>query len=395
MKTILNFKEESCYRNKHVLIIDGGSRQSLPMIRGFFNLGCIVSVFCSSKLDLGYCSKFAHNRIIGIINQYDEHQTLKSIIETLACNHYDLVIPTNDIIATILSKNKKDLSQFATIYVNDWETYHKAYDKLQTMKKCMENDIPCPKTAEINSISDFDETNFNYPLVVKPRSSFGARGFNVVNNRKEMIECFNRTEAKFGPSLIQEFIPQNDKQYQVELLIDKDHNCKAFLLMEKVRWYPVNGGSSTMNITIHDETIKKDCLKLMKLLNWRGYASLDLIRDSRDGLAKIMEINPRLNGTAKICFASGINLCKLILQDAFNDEVDEMLNYSDGIRLRYFHMDVLWFLRSPLRFKTCPSWFDFSNTVDEIIDVKDIRPAIVYSFVSIKKLFADKKNRSV
>ena len=133
----------------------------------------------------------------------------------------------------------------------------------------------------------------------------------------------------------------------------------------------------------------------MKQIGWKGYASLDVIRDPRDGVAKIMEINPRMNGTAKICFAAGVDLCKSILQDAFGSVVDDQNSYRDGVRLRYFHMDLLWFLKSKDRFKTQPSWFSNRDTVDEIFEWCDLRPALYYSLTAFSKLLDDKDARSI
>ena len=383
------------YKGKKILIIDGSARQALPIIKGFHQLGCYVTAFCSSRTDVAYHYKYTDDKVIRKIDFKDGKATYVSIKEELQNKRYDLVVPMVDFFATVLSEHKEELSKYATIYVNDWAIYSRAIDKLQTMKACMENGIPCPRTALITNIDDFDDKGWSYPIVIKPRTSYGAKGFNVASNKKELFEHFVLTENKFGPSLIQEYIPQNDKQYQVELLIDSNGICKAFVLMDKVRWYPLTGGSSTLNITVHDEDIKSICVKLMNVIGWRGYASLDVIRDPRDGKAKIMEINPRMNGTAKICFHSGVNLCKLILQDAFGDEVDDQSLYKDDVRLRYFHMDFLWFIKSKNRFNAKPSWFSNKNTVDEIFEWKDLRPAFFFTLTSFKKLLHDKDSRSI
>ena len=378
-----------------ILIIDGGARQCLPIIKEFHKKGCEVSVLCGSKMDVGYRYKYTDIRILVEFNFHNEEISYKPILKEVSTGRYDIVIPMVDFFATILSKHKEELSQYAIIYVNDWNIYSKAIDKLQTMTICMENGVPCPKTALVTSVNDFDDTGWKYPLVIKPRTSFGAKGFNVAYSREELVEHFILTEAKFGLSLIQEYIPQDDKQYQVEMLMDDKGECKAFVLMDKVRWYPLTGGSSTLNITLHDENICKSCIKLLKCIGWKGYASLDIIRDPRDGVAKILEINPRMNGTAKICFAAGVDLCKLILQDAFKEEVEDQTEYKDDVRLRYFHMDLLWFLKSKDRFKTKPSWFSNKNTVDEIFEWSDLRPAIFYTFTSFSKLLHDKDARSI
>ena len=164
--------------------------------------------------------------------------------------------------------------------------------------------------------------------------------------------------------------------------------------MVKLRWYPINGGSSTINVTVKDDKIKSDCIALMKKIGWVGYASLDLIRDPRDGVAKILEINPRINGTAKICFRCGVDLALLLLEEAEGGEMTEFPDYPEGVYLRYIHMDFLWFLKSKERFSAKPSFFSFKNTVDEIFSWEDLKPFFVYSITSFGKLFNDKKKRS-
>lgn len=382
------------YIGKRVLLIDAGSRQVLPMIKGFRQLGCEVSVYSGSALDVGRHYKYTSKVIKGVYDQENEDGTYAGILQALRTGTFDLVVPMNDFAAGILAKNKAILSEYAVIYVNDPDTYALACDKLSTMRICMENNIPCPKTALITDLSQFDDTHWQYPLVIKPRSSYGANGFNLAENRQELETNFALTEQKFGPSLIQEYIPQTDKQYQVEMLMDDAGECKTIVIMDKLRWYPINGGSSTINVTIHDAQIKDACISLLKAIGWKGYASLDLIRDPRDGVAKILEINPRINGTAKICFAAGVDLAKMLLQDAFGDSV-ESADAEDGVYLRYFHMDVLWFLKSENRFHTEPSWFSWKNTVDEIFSCEDLRPAFFYSISAIGKLFHDKKKRGI
>lgn len=385
----------SKYKGLRVLIIDGGSRQCLPNIKAFHKNGFVVTAFCTSKMDVGYVYKYTDRKVLYHIEHDNEEQTWEAIRKEVSSGQYDLVIPMIDFYATILSKHKEELSKYAKIYVNDWSVYSKAIDKLQTMTLCMENDIPCPRTAIVKAAEEIKEEEWTYPLVIKPRTGMGAKGFNVAQNREELIEHFKLTEKKFGPSLIQEYIPQTGEQYQVELLIDEHGECKMFILMDKVRWYPLIGGSSTMNVTLHDDAIKEACLKLMKAVGWRGYASLDLIRDPRTGVAKIMEINPRMNGTAKICYHCGIDLSEIILQDAYDDEVTDMQEYPDGMGLRYFHMDVLWFLKSKERFSCKPSWFSMKNTVDEIFSWEDLRPGIIFGFLAIGKLFTDGKKRGI
>lgn len=374
-----------------VLILDGSDRQSLPVIRGFHEAGCTACVYCRSRMDMGAVYRDTDEVVLGLGDTADEDATWEDLKAIISRSHYELIVPMVDFYATMLSRHKGEMPEGTIAYVNDWEIYSKAIDKWETMQICQRENIPCPRTV----MSLEEAGGLSYPLIVKPRISFGARGLSVVHSEEELNSVVPRTEAKFGPVLIQECIPHTARQFQVEMFMDADGACKGFVLMDKVRWYPLSGGSSTMNVTVHDEAARADCIRLLQTLGWKGYASLDLIEDPRDGKIKIMEINPRMNGTAKICFAMGIDWAKMILQEVHGEEITPAPDYPDGFGLRFFHLDTLWLLKSPNRFKTRPSWFSFKNTIDEIFEWRDLRPALVYTFSAFGKLFTDKKNRSV
>ncbi len=383
------------YSGKRVLLVDGGCQQVLPLIKAFRDLHCDVSVYCGSKLDVGYASRYTHHRILNCLDREKPEETYLGIKKAIEAGKYDLVIPMNDFTACILADHKTELAPYAYICVNDLPIFKQASDKLQTMRICMEEGLPCPRTVLAENLDDLNLADWKYPLVVKPRTGYGANGFSVVQNEEELKQVLLATQRKFGPALIQEYIPQTGQQYQVEMFMDQNGQCKSFVLMDKLRWYPLDGGPSTINMTVKDEKIKQDCIRLLQRMHWRGYASYDLIRDPRDGEAKILEINPRINGTIKICFYAGVNMALQHLQDAFDEPVTDYPDYKEGLYLRVIHKDILWFIKSKDRFKAKPSWFSWENTTDEIASIRDIKPFFTYSIEAVKKIKEDKQKRSI
>ena len=127
-----------------------------------------------------------------------------------------------------------------------------------------------------------------------------------------------------------------------------------FIGFSKNRWFPVEGGSSTLNITIDRPDIVETCSRLLKTIGWQGCADVDLIQDPRDRIAKVMEINPRVSGSVKICFEAGIDLARQIIEYEFGEEVTKYRDYKLGQRLRCSQTDLLWFLKSPNRFNSNP-----------------------------------------
>lgn len=388
--TIMNFMS-----NIKVLLIEGRARQVLPLAKSMYQLGAEVTTYNGGKLDPGYSSKYPKRKLLAFFDAKQPERSFEALKSELEKYHYDMVIPLNDDIAIQLSKHKKELSKYTVPIVEDWDTFQFACDKLKTMQVCMGNGIPCPKT--FTSLDDFlnVESTVSYPIVVKPRIGQAAVGFHTSDNKADVEGYFQKAEQKYGPMLIQEYIPQTDIQYKCEMYVDRDGKLKAACVFAKNRWYPVDGGSSTLNTTVDRPDIVETCKLLLEKIGWKGYADIDLIQDPRDGMAKVMEINPRITGSVKICYAAGVNFSKLILQDFNGEEVDEAFNTNFGLQLRYMHTDVLWFFKSKDRFSCKPSWFNFKNCVHQIFSWDDPWPTVTFTIQGFAKFFKDKKKREI
>jgi len=309
----------------------------------------------------------------------------------LRAHSYDVVIPLFDHSAEVLAENKKQLSQWTHVAVNDYPVFVKARHKLTTMRLCMENGIPCPRTC----LSDGDARPFSLeqiglPVVVKPRRGEGAKGFCILCTPEQLESILRETETRYGRCLVQEYIPQSDMQYKAEVFVGNDTEVKAAVVFSKVRFYPIRGGSSTLNMTVDRPDIVRTCSRLLQIVGWRGYADIDLIQDPRDGVAKVMEINPRITGSVRIAFDAGVDFAEMIVKSLLDEPVGEVA-YEVGRQLRFFHKDLLWFIRSPDRLKAKPSWFRFfdAKTSDQILSLEDPLPGVAFTIECLRRLFGN------
>lgn len=380
--------------NYNVLLSDGYTRQTLPMVKALRELGCIVTVICYSKLDVAYSSKYPNNKIIVGFEKDDYNALLDKVIDVVKQNHIDLIIPLTDYSATLFAKNKKLLSSITCVAVNDLDIYEKAIDKLNTMGICMDNFIPCPKTLNGDiSIECVRKNELKYPLVIKPRSACGSIGFRKVDSEVELKEIITNYDNSLGPLFIQEFIPQTNIQYNAHIFIDKHHEVKSAMVFIKGRWFPIDGGASTFSYTVENKIVTDICIKLLQSIRWNGYADLDLIVDPRDNTPKVIEINPRISANIKLCFLAGVNIAQLIIENELTDKVSVFNKYKLNMRMRCIHTDLLWLIKSPKRFKYKPSWFSVKNTKDQIFSISDPWPWFTFTIQSLFKFKKEMKKR--
>ena len=370
---------EKQFKNFKVLIFEGRARQSLALAKAFKELGCEVTALCESKLDVSYVSRYVDKKILGICNNADEIGTKNQILKVVKANKYDLIVPTTDFSALILSKYKTEIEQYSKVASNDWSVYQIAADKNQTMKVCLDQKLPCPVTLfDVDCIEKVK--GLEYPIVVKPTVGYGAIGFHRVDSEEELIKLLNNmSKEDMRNYVFQEYIPQTELQYECAMFMGQDNQPKTALVFSKNRWFPVEGGSSTLNITVDRPDIVESCTRLLQAINWRGAADIDLIQDPRDDKAKIMEINPRVSGSVKIAFIAGTDQARQMLELANDLPVTVYKDYVKGWRLRCFQTDFLWFLKSPDRFRAKPSWFSSRRTREQIFSWSDPIPWFAFT----------------
>ncbi len=375
-----------------VLLMEASSRQVLPMARAFHKLGYRVITVCEKRTDLGAVTRFSDiNYSIAKVDSDAEVANAK-YNKIIMDEKINLVVPLSDFSAEIAARNKVEWNKKGIqVAVNDWDIFVMAYDKLNTMRVCMENAIPCPATILVDENKEVDFSKVKYPVVVKPRSACGSIGFHIVNNEDVLKKLL--ADKSHGPLLIQEFIPQSGRQYNAHFFMDEKQDVKTAICTQKCRWFPIDGGASTLCRTVDRADILSCCEKLLKKIGWVGYCDLDLMEDPRDGSVRIIEINARISANVKICFAVGADIAKQIDQLYFSNAVDKVNSYECDRRLRCMHTDLLWFVKSPMRLKSDPSWFDIARQTDQIWSWDDPIPFITFSFGALFKYKKEIKKR--
>lgn len=381
----MSVKDKGTRSRYKVLIYDAAGRQALPVCKGFYECGCEVTVYCRSKYDTGFLTRYKHRKILFDRKKHNAIDFIKAGKKVIKSGYYDLVVPMGDEAAKFLSKNKRAFKKFAHIAVNSPEVFQYAIDKSKTMDVCKEYGINAPVTYDYEMIKDRKSINgISFPVVVKPKTSVGSIGFNVFSDYNSLIKYIESYDGRYGDLLIQEYVCQGSyPQYRADLFRDRDGVYRAAIAGKVTRWYPLDGGSGIYAETIHDSDIIDNCKKLLDAINWNGYANIDMVWDEKEGKAKILEINGRTGASIMLDYQAGINVSRLIMENELNLPMSDMIEYKDGIKVSCLLADLLWFVKSPNRFSTRPSWFRRKGIKDVIFSFRDPLPSIGFLITSI------------
>lgn len=346
-------------QKKKILILDGGAAHAMAIAECLKKSGYSVAVLCDNKSEYGYHSKYADERYLG----KDSHEKDYAVwmLNFLKEHHFDVLIPTSDTSAEFLSFHKEEIQKHAGVLMPGREVFKKGYDKNELMTVCKEHGFPHPFTVDLSkvSIDDSEELkSFPYPGLLKPNLTSGGRGMTLINSYEDLKRIYPKIHAQYGECHLQQYIKAGGRQLKVQIMTDKDGNPAFSSVIWKQRYYPVNGGSSCCNVTIDNPRIAKTCGEVLKAIGWVGFADFDLIENPDTHELLIMEINPRIPACIRSAFKSGMDYATMIADATLGLPLRDY-RYSPGKRLRHLGFDVLWFLKSPDRFKAKPSWFRF------------------------------------
>ena len=350
-----------------VLLLNGEAVQTLIMARMLNKSGYEVHLICNATLNYGYHTKYAKKKVV--CSSKDESEYLAFVKRYVKENGIATIIPMNDDGATFLSKNKQELNELVSFLMPGWAIFEKGYDKNLLMNLCKENGYPHPITIDMEKVDfrSINETDMPFPAIIKPNFTSGGRGMTLVHNTDELKKHYPAIREKFGPCHLQQFIEAGGRQIKVQVFIDPRTGQTYSSVIHKQRFYPEKGGSSSCNMTITDDKTAQMCISILKNIKWEGFADFDLIEDPKDGVLKVMEINPRIPACIKSAILSGMDYGTMIADVSLGKPLKEY-KYKPGQKLRHIGFEMLWFLKSKNRWKTKPCWF---NWIDPKLSFQD------------------------
>lgn len=382
------------------ILLLGSGTQALAIVKGLAKEGYTICMLFE-EANYADASRYVEKRFVCHISpKSDEYLEIVEMI--IVKEGIDILIPTGDVSAEFISRNKMRLSKIAKFTTPDYTIFVNGYNKNHLMALCQKNNYPHPQTIDLSKIIELSAKelkDFTYPAMLKPNYTTGGRGMVVVNSHQELLEKYPKLHLQYGDYHLQRFIREGGRQVKIQLFVNKDGLLIAHSAMEKVRWYPVKAGSSCCSVSVIEEKATEICLQILRDLHWEGFADFDLIEDPETKELLIMEINPRLPACLGTAIHSGLDWGKIIVDQALGYE-SKKYEYKTGVVLRHLGFDVLWFLKSPRRFSSKPSWFHFfgKNVFYQDLDGwRDMKPFFSGTYHNIKKLFdpSFKKAKSI
>lgn len=269
-------------------------------------------------------------------NSEQEEAYIQAVLRICEEEKIDVIFPSFDAHVYLFSKNKERFEKLGiAIPVPDYEVVIIPLDKYRTIQAAKEAGFPYPRTYLPESEDDIRRIaqELGFPLVIKPRFTAAGRGIEMVTALSELLEKVPLVKQSHGMPVLQEYIPGGRAQ-DCYFVLDKKGDLKvAFSDWNLRNFFRLNTNLPAVTETTPPHSYTSQAADLVRTLGWWGGIQVETKIDPRDGVAKLMEINPRLGRRLWRRTEIGINEPLMCVKIARGEEVEPVSQYPAGVML--------------------------------------------------------------
>lgn len=273
-----------------------------------------------------------------------------------------VVVPCSDYYLSLLSRH---YDSFSGLIENKFIP-RALLETLDTKDKfyalCEKHGMDYPRTyvaAPEERLSAADSIPFDFPIVVKPENSNASEYLHASFEGKKKVfffddkesyiktmESMNRSGYK-GKIIIQEFIGGGDDSMRVvNTYSDAEGRVRAVCLGQPVleEYAPKTLGNYAAIISRKDRALCERIKKFLEDIGYVGFGNIDMKYDRKSGRYLMFEINPRLGRSSYFVRGAGLNMMKVLCDDAvfkkpyscaYGEEVSLWSNVPKSVIFKY------------------------------------------------------------
>lgn len=342
----------SILREITVLVTGGGSPGIIGTIHSLKNNydNRKVKIICTDAKS-ECAGKFIADKFYQIPRaDHNKMEYLKVMYDICKFEKVDVVLPQNTSELILLSNNEENFLRFNTkIIITGQKTISLANNKYELLKVCKKNNIPYPDYNIASNKKKLVELikKMGWPkktIVVKVPDSNGSRGIRIIDEGKDYKKMFynekptnlfmklnnflDLLDNEFPPLLIMEYLPGD------EVSIDVFRDKKNFISIPRKR-NQIRSGISFENSAVNDEELIRYSKVLSDELNLKYCFGFQFKYDSSN-IPKILECNPRVQGTMVFSTFMGVNLIYSSIKSCLGEKIPELKYEWDTKLLRYW-----------------------------------------------------------
>jgi len=296
-------------------LILGADYRALGAARSLGRRGVPVHVIAEHAEPLATVSRFSRHSLRWPVR--GEGARVRYLRDLAASHGLEgwALLPSSDCAAALVARNHAELGRHYRHTTPPWDVLRWAYDKRLTYALAEELGVPCPRTACAEPDRDLATAEMSFPAVLKPAVKEEANALVTakawrVNDREELERRYREACALLDPELLilQELVSGGGEAQYSYAALCRDGIPLAALTARRTRQYPAEfGRASTFVETVDCPEVVEPSRRLLAKLGYTGLIEVEYKRDPRDGVLKLLDMNPRLWGWHTLCPKAGVD----------------------------------------------------------------------------------------
>jgi len=281
----------------------------------------VIGVHCGEQL----VAPAAYSRHLEIKHGPDvgDDAALLDLLERLAAElpAEVVLLPAQDSAVLFLHRHRVRLLRRFRFFVWDSDVLAKLGSKRGLAAVASSYSLPAPETITPVSSAELEAgmERLEFPLLVKPEFTaqwwtdeaialgLGHKAI-AVNDAAALRDVFERSARVRARVVIQSIIRGRDSDHwSYGAFVAANGETIAEILVRKLRVHPPAFGIGSYVVTAHDEGMLRAGRDVLRKLDYRGFASVQLKRDRDAGVPSLIEINLRLPTWIELAIAAGVD----------------------------------------------------------------------------------------
>lgn len=298
-------------------VLLGGAMNALSVARTLWRMGVAVDAFSDGVGDDAVRYSRSCRRFYDHPPGQDPATAWRRLLEKCEPS---VLLPCCDDGLELIARHRAELQSIGhhPIEAND-EIVLAMLDKAHTYDLARRVGVPAPRTRTLRDGRDLTALDeFSFPCAIKPvNSHVFVRRFRpfakgaVVRSPREVIRIVEPILEQGIPMLLTEVIEGTDETRSYYGYLDQDGTPLAQLTKHKLRQYPIRFGLGTYHVTKWDAEVAEIGLRFVQGVGLWGVGNVELKRDARDGVLKLIECNARFTHVNELVRAAGVDLARV------------------------------------------------------------------------------------
>lgn len=313
---------------------------ALGVVRSLGRLHVPVYVVASDPRTSSFYSRYCRGKFVLDIETTPTEESLRFLLNvSKQVGGRPILIPTDDGAAGFVADHAEELRPAFHFQDQVKGLVNSLNSKKEMYHLAKKHGLPTPEAVFPQSRADVLHflQNATFPVMLK--AIYGAQLWDtagqkmfIVTNEAELLDKYGTLEDPANPNLmLQEYIPgADDTAWMLDGYFNNESDCLFAITGRKIRQYPISRGSASLGVCMQNETVELATMEFIKRIGYKGIVDIDYRYDARDGIYKVLDINPRIGSSFRLFVSStGMDVARALYAD-FTGQPVESGNLREG-----------------------------------------------------------------